>query len=178
MKPSTFNRRSIFLGLGLGAIVGCTKEEVKLGPEKIYELLSTTARGFPQHIDKVQLSQIFVMFDPQCPHCTKLWSETKAIKKNFYWIPVSVIRGSQPISAAILGARDSVAMFESIKAGKSIGTPAPDYMLKFIDENTKILGSADDATGVPFMVGKKSDNSVINLQGYRSATEIQKSFNF
>ena len=81
MKPSTFNRRSIFLGLGLGAIVGCTKEEEKLAPEKIYELLSTTARGFPQHIDKVQLSQIFVMFDPQCPHCTKLWSETKAIKK-------------------------------------------------------------------------------------------------
>lgn len=177
MKPFIFNRRTIFLGLGLSAVVGCAKE-AKLGPAEMYELLSKNARGFPQHIDKIKLIPIFLMFDPQCPHCAKLWNSTQTIKKNFYWIPVSVMRGSRPISAAILGAKDSAAMFEAIKSGRHIDAPTSDHMLSFIDENTKILGSADDATGVPFMVGKKSDNSVINLQGYRSATEIQKSFNF
>lgn len=38
-------------------------------------------------------TQVYVLFDPQCPHCGALWKEVKEIKGvNFKWIPVAFMK--------------------------------------------------------------------------------------
>ena len=38
-------------------------------------------------------TQVYVLFDPQCPHCGALWKEVKDIKGvNFRWIPVAFMK--------------------------------------------------------------------------------------
>lgn len=38
-------------------------------------------------------TQVYVLFDPQCPHCGALWKEVKGIKGvNFKWIPVAFMK--------------------------------------------------------------------------------------
>jgi len=105
--------------------------------------------------------QVYVFFDPQCPHCGAFWKETKALEKDvrLTWVPVSVLnRVSLKQGAAILSSANPVATMTEHEAKLMTGTgglAAPDADPKFkalVETNTKLLESFG-ATGVPFVLG-------------------------
>ena len=55
---------------------------------------------------------VYVFFDPQCPHCGRLWEASKPIadKLRMVWIPVAILnQNSAPQGTALLAASDAVA---------------------------------------------------------------------
>jgi thiol:disulfide interchange protein DsbG len=104
--------------------------------------------------------QVYVFFDPQCPHCGAFWRETKSLEKDarFTWVPVSVLnRASLKQASAILSSTDPVQTMSEHEAKLLAGTgglsaPDADPKLKaVIEANTKLLESFG-ATGVPFVM--------------------------
>ena len=48
-------------------------------------------------------NQAYVLFDPQCPHCAKLWAETKKVNGvNFNWIPVGFLSPKSTEQGAVI----------------------------------------------------------------------------
>lgn len=48
-------------------------------------------------------NQAYVLFDPQCPHCAKLWAETKRVNGvNFNWIPVGFLNAKSTEQGAVI----------------------------------------------------------------------------
>lgn len=91
--------------------------------------------------------QIYVFFDPQCPHCGHLWETAKPLANQvkMVWMPVAFISPkSAPQGAAILAAQDPVAtMSEHEKSllerqgGMSASEPTAEMAAK-IKANTEL----------------------------------------
>lgn len=91
--------------------------------------------------------QVYVFFDPQCPHCGQLWENAKPIANQvkMVWMPVAFISPkSAPQGAAILGAQDPVATMtaheQSLLArqgGMSASEPSAELAAK-IKANTEL----------------------------------------
>ena len=48
-------------------------------------------------------NQAYVLFDPQCPHCAKLWAEAKRVNGvNFNWIPVGFLNAKSTEQGAVI----------------------------------------------------------------------------
>jgi thiol:disulfide interchange protein DsbG len=104
--------------------------------------------------------QVFVFFDPQCPHCGMFWDETKKLEAeaHFVWVPVSVLnKTSLSQGAAILASPSPVAaMTEHEKkllagtGGMTAGEADPKYKA-VIERNTRLLASFG-AVGVPYVL--------------------------
>lgn len=48
-------------------------------------------------------NQAYIIFDPQCSHCAKLWAETKKVNGvNFNWIPVGFLNTKSTEQGAVL----------------------------------------------------------------------------
>lgn len=59
---------------------------------------------------------VYVMFDPQCPHCGHLWEASKPLHKKvkFVWVPVAIINGkSAPQGAALLSAANPLELMNT-----------------------------------------------------------------
>lgn len=107
--------------------------------------------------------QIYVFFDPQCPHCGHLWEATKplATQLRMVWIPVGFIapRSTQQ-GAALLAASDPVAAMDlhekSLLAQKG-GLVPPDNLPADLQDkvraNTKLWQQLGGES-VPFTVFK------------------------
>lgn len=104
--------------------------------------------------------QVFVFFDPQCPHCGMFWQELKKVSNEarVTWIPVAVLnRKSLDQGAAILSGQDpaeTMEVHEKLLAEKKGGLDAPAADARFkaiIERNTRLLESFG-AAGVPFVM--------------------------
>jgi len=91
--------------------------------------------------------QIYVFFDPQCPHCGALWEAAKPLANQvkMVWMPVAFISPkSAPQGAAILGAQDPVATMSAHEksllerqGGMSASEPSAEMAAK-IKANTEL----------------------------------------
>jgi thiol:disulfide interchange protein DsbG len=47
---------------------------------------------------------VYVLFDPQCPHCGHLWEAARPLlnKVKFVWVPVAIINGNSTSQGAAL----------------------------------------------------------------------------
>jgi thiol:disulfide interchange protein DsbG len=107
--------------------------------------------------------QIYVFFDPQCPHCGHLWEAAKPLANQvkMVWMPVGFIGAkSTPQGAALLAASDpSAAMSaheQSLLAQQGGLIPPADLpadLLEKVKANTK-LWSQLGGESVPFVVFK------------------------
>lgn len=76
-----------------------------------YDMVATTGKGFA--VGSMMSAQpVYVLFEPQCPHCGHLWNASIALhgKAKFIWMPVAFNQGKSLSQAAtLLSAADPLA---------------------------------------------------------------------
>lgn len=150
------------------ALVACspneapTKAQSAVASSGILETVVAQGKGFTAGA-MMSANTVYVLFDPQCPHCGHLWEAAKPLlsKAKFVWIPVAIINGnSAPQGAALLTAPDPTAAMTlheaSILAGTggtvATGKLAPEVEAT-IKKNTELFSSLK-LESVPFIVAK------------------------
>jgi thiol:disulfide interchange protein DsbG len=106
---------------------------------------------------------LYVFFDPQCPHCGRLWEATKPLlgQIRVVWIPVAFMTAkSAPQGAAILSAENpgnamdahEVLLSQNRGGMNASATPDPALLIK-IKANTSLWQTLKGES-VPFIVFK------------------------
>ncbi len=175
--------------LGAAALTACGQQDGGAGkpaeksgglaPAQAYEKIAAEGKGFTVGA-LMAANPVYVMFDPQCPHCGHLWQNSQALlpKVKFVWIPVSFLNGkSAPQGAAILSAskpEELMAAHEtSILAGTG-GTPLPASVAPeveaIIKTNTTLFNQLA-VESVPYVVAKniKTGQFVTNTGAMETA---------
>lgn len=163
---------SLLATLTLG-LTACSKggadgsnDNSAIAQAQAYEAMAKQAKGFT--VGSLMSTQpVYVLFDPQCPHCAHLWNATLPLlgKVKFVWVPVSILGPkSLPQAAALLQAADPVAAMtaheQSVLAGSggmSASSRIPDEVEAAIKANNKLLDRLG-ADSVPFIVARYSRN--------------------
>jgi thiol:disulfide interchange protein DsbG len=106
---------------------------------------------------------VYVLFDPQCPHCGHLWEAAKPLQSRakFVWMPVAIMNAkSGPQGAALLQAGNPAAVMsaheKSILAGTggmAASASAPAEIEQSIKGNTALFNSLN-VNSVPFIIAK------------------------
>jgi thiol:disulfide interchange protein DsbG len=133
-------------------------------PAQSYETVAKQGRGFTVGA-LMSANTVYVMFDPQCPHCGHLWEASVPLhtKVKFVWIPVSFINAkSAPQGAALMSAANPAELMAaheaSILAGTG-GTAASASVTPEVEEaikaNTKLFNSLG-VDSVPYIVAKNA----------------------
>ena len=118
---------------------------------------------------------IYVFFDPQCPHCNKLWQnahDEKAKDISIIWIPVAFLnKNSLPQASTILSAEDPVAKMAEHEDSMSSGGLGLDTVLvtspKFVElvnKNNAIFDSLQ-GRGVPLLLKVSQSGEIIAASG-------------
>lgn len=122
------------------------------------DVLKQQAKGFA--VGAQDGHEVFVFFDPQCPHCATLWTETKSVlgRVKMTWLPVGILRSASVTQgAAILQSANPVDAMDAhahMVAQGRIG--APDAVVSTearaaLEQNTQLFKSFA-AEGVPLIV--------------------------
>ena len=113
---------------------------------------------------------VYVLFDPQCPHCGHLWEASLPLhgKAKFVWIPVSIINARSALQgAALLSASNPAeamtAHEKSILAGTGgMSAPAsvPPDMALAVQKNTALFSSLG-VDSVPYILARNMNTGVV-----------------
>lgn len=164
----------LFSSLALVALLlaGCSPQESPTGTassaKRTVSLaeVAAQAKGFTAGT-LMAANTVYVFFDPQCPHCGRLWEAALPLQKKikFMWIPVGIINASSSAQgAALLSAANPVELMSeheaSLLAGKggisASASPAAE-VAQAIKANTQLLNSLG-AESVPFIVAQNPAN--------------------
>ncbi len=172
------------------SLIGCSKQEA--GPDSSakpaaakpadpLQALATQGKGFT--VGAMMSAQtVYVMFDPQCPHCGHLWEAAKPLHKKakFVWMPVAIINGkSAPQGAALLSAANPTELMstheQSILANQggiaASASVAPDIEAA-IKQNTQLFTSLQ-IDSVPYIVVKNArTGQVVTNNGAMSTAAL------
>ena len=96
-------------------LAGCSKpgEAPTTAPTPVaisassYETVAQTGKGFT--VGSMMSAQpVYVLFEPQCPHCGHLWQASMALhsKVKFVWIPIAFNQGKSLAQAVTLMSSD------------------------------------------------------------------------
>jgi thiol:disulfide interchange protein DsbG len=106
---------------------------------------------------------VHVFFDPQCPHCTDLWTAAQPLlgKLKMVWMPVAFLRhSSAPQGALILSASNPAATMsehEALLSSRQGGLPVPAEvdarLIAKVKANTELLQKLG-VDSVPFILYK------------------------
>ena len=145
-------------------LTGCSKPEAPATLAQPYETIAAQAKGFT--VGALMSAQtVYVLFDPQCPHCGHLWEASAPLlnRTKFVWIPVAIVNAkSGPQGAALLSASNPAetmkAHEKSILAGTGgMSAPAsvPRDIEQAIQKNTALFNSLG-ADSVPYILAKNA----------------------
>ena len=106
---------------------------------------------------------VYVMFDPQCPHCGHLWQQSLPLHKKvkFVWVPVAFINAkSTPQGAALMSAANPAEAMSIHEAsllagagGAAASSSVPDDLADAIKNNTALFNRMG-VESVPYIVAK------------------------
>ncbi|HEY9096476.1 MAG TPA: thioredoxin fold domain-containing protein [Hydrogenophaga sp.] len=129
-----------------------------------YDAVANGAKGFTAGA-LMGANAVYVLFDPQCPHCSHLWEAALPLqsKVKFVWAPVAMLGPkSLPQGAALLQASNPVeamtAHEKSLLAGQggmAASASIPDGVEQSIKDNTRLLDRLG-ADSVPYIVAKNA----------------------
>jgi thiol:disulfide interchange protein DsbG len=156
------------LALSLMALSACkdSPKPAQSGPQASaqavsLEALAAEGKGFSVG-SAMAVRTVYVLFDPQCPHCAALWNAAKPLRSQarFVWIPVALLNPtSSTQGAALLAATDPVAAMDEHEA--SMAAKQGGIVARGDVEAQKALVTANTALmtrygfgGVPVIVGK------------------------
>mgnify|MGYP001765513341 CR=1 FL=1 len=131
---------------------------------KAYDAVAAEGKGFS--VGPITAARtVYVLFDPQCPHCGHLWNAAKPLldRVRFVWMPVAFLSArSLPQGATLMQAAQPVeamdAHEQSLLAGQggtSASASVPDELRATIESNTRLLNRLG-AESVPFIVARPS----------------------
>ena len=161
------------LALGLGA---CSPQDAapkpvagSIKPEQSYDLLAKEGKGFAVGA-LMSAHTVYVLFDPQCPHCGHLWEQSLPLHKKvkFVWMPVAFISAkSAPQGAALMAAANPVEAMSAHEAsilagtgGTSASASIPDDLAASIKKNTELFNSMA-VESVPYIVAKNASTGQV-----------------
>lgn len=127
-----------------------------------YDKVAATGKGFT--VGALMSAQaVYVLFDPQCPHCGHLWQASLPLHNQvkFVWVPVAFNTGkSLSQAAALLSAAnpaDAMSAHEqSLLAGTggmAASSSPPDELVQAVKNNTQLLNSLG-VDSVPYVLAK------------------------
>lgn len=147
--------------------------------DQAYSTVAAEGKGFTVGA-LMSANPVYVLFDPQCPHCSNLWNAASPLhsKVKFVWLPVAIINAkSLPQGAALLQAANPLeamtAHEQSILAGQggmSASSNVPDELAKAIAANTALLNRLG-ADSVPFIVARQPQTGHTVTQAGAMSTE-------
>jgi len=127
-----------------------------------YDKVAATSKGFS--VGALMSAQaVYVLFDPQCPHCGHLWQASIPLhnKVKFVWVPIAFNSGKSLAQAAAL--LSSANPLEAMSAheqsllagtgGMSASSSPPDELAQAVKNNTQLLNSLG-VDSVPFILAK------------------------
>jgi thiol:disulfide interchange protein DsbG len=181
------------------SLAACWKEESTAAPgspsasaadkspiatAQAYEVLAAQGKGFTAGA-LMSANMVYVLFDPQCPHCGHLWQSSIPLqsKVKFVWLPVAIMNAkSAPQGAAIMTSAnpvDTMTTHEQLLLGGQGGMSAPasipPEVLAAIKTNTDLLERLG-ATSVPFMVARHQRSGAVVTQGGALGVEALANF--
>jgi thiol:disulfide interchange protein DsbG len=128
----------------------------------------------------VAANTIYVLFDPQCPHCAELWTASQPLigKLKMVWMPVGFIRPvSTPQGALLLSAKDPAAtmteheaLLSSRKGGIAVPEKVDEAQMAKVKANTELLQKLG-ADSVPFILFKNAKTGVYGSHAGSLSTE-------
>ncbi|MFW2355455.1 DsbC family protein [Hydrogenophaga sp.] len=143
------------------------------------DVLAAQGKGFTAGA-LMSANPVYVLFDPQCPHCSHLWEASLPLhsKVKFVWLPVSLLNArSTPQGAAIMTAANPVeamtAHEKSLLAGQG-GTSASASIAPEVEAAIKantVLLDRLGATSVPYVVGKNQRTGEVVTSAGSLSTE-------
>ena len=159
-------------------LMACSKEDAASGqpaaaapidPAQAYDTVSREAKGFTAGA-MMSAHTVYVLFDPQCPHCSHLWESSLPLqtKVKFVWAPVAIIGPkSLPQGAALMQAANPVetmtAHEKTLLAGQggmSASASIPAEIEATIKANTGLLDRLG-ADSVPFIVARHAGSGQV-----------------
>jgi len=176
---SQLHRRQV-LALAIGtaalALSACSKQDGATGaspgstpPAQAYDVLAKEGRGFTVG-SMMSANTVYVLFDPQCPHCGHLWEQSAPLHKKikFVWMPVAFINAkSAPQGAALLTASNPLEAMTTHEAsilagtgGTSASSSVPDDIAAAIKKNTALFNSMG-VDSVPHIVAKNQNTGQV-----------------
>jgi thiol:disulfide interchange protein DsbG len=177
-------RRLALLSLPLvlaAGLAACSREAAPPAGEpaaqaipKAQAVEAVAARGKGFDAGTLMSNQVvYVLFDPQCPHCAHLWEAAQPLmaRVRFVWIPVAFLGPrSLPQGAAILQApapAEAMAAHERSLleggGGTSASASVPDEIRQAIEANTRLLAELG-ADAVPFIVTRHRQSGDVIAQ--------------
>jgi thiol:disulfide interchange protein DsbG len=191
VNPSqlTHRRRPLLAALAALALglSGCSPQDAgddktpMAKPALPYEAVAAQGTGFTVGA-MMSANAVYVLFDPQCPHCGHLWEASVPLhsKVKFVWIPVSFINAkSGPQGGALLSAANPAALMaeheKSILSGGggvSAIAAVPMEINKAIKKNTQLFNSLG-VESVPYIVAKNlRTGQLVTNTGAMSTTAL------
>ncbi|GAB4213435.1 MAG: hypothetical protein Fur007_07600 [Rhodoferax sp.] len=177
-------RRRTALGVALALTLGaCSKSTeppaaqapaVPVPPASAYDTVATQGKGFAVGA-LMAANPVYVLFDPQCPHCGHLWQAAQPLldKVKFVWVPIAFNKGkSLPQAVALLQAADPAAAMsaheQSLLAGQggmAASSDMPDALAQAVKANTDLLVRLG-VDSVPYVLGKnRRTGAVVSHNG-------------
>lgn len=164
---------SVFTGLTL-FFTGCSKPEQSTAPTattppQTYELIASTGKGFIVG-PLMSANTVYVLFDPQCPHCGHLWEAARPLlnKVKFVWVPVAIINAnSTSQGAALLTATNPLEAMTAHEASllartggmATSGSIAPEIEAA-LKKNTQLFNDLK-LESVPFIAAKNASSGQV-----------------
>ena len=169
------------LALGACAPQDNASPAVAAKPAQPFEAVAAQGKGFTVGA-MMSANAVYVLFDPQCPHCGHLWQASLPLqsKVKFVWVPVAIMNAkSAPQGAALLSAANPVDAMtqheQSILAGTG-GTSAsasiPSELEQSIKGNTALFNSLG-VESVPYVLAKNiKTGQVVTRSGAMSTADL------
>jgi len=149
----------------------------------VYDTVVAKASGFTVG-NMMATRVVYVMFDPQCPHCGRLWETSKPLSSQvkMIWSPVRFageMSGRQ--AAALLGSKDPVAEMDaherSLDAKRGGLVPPSDIPAELVAKvtaNTELMREIG-AASVPFLVYKNpTTGQSASFEGALETADLKK----
>jgi thiol:disulfide interchange protein DsbG len=157
------------------ALSACSPQEATTAatsavqPAQSYDAVAAQGKGFTVGA-MMSANTVYVLFDPQCPHCGHLWEASLPLHKKvkFVWIPVTIMNAKSPAQgAALLAASNPAEAMSAHEAsilagtgGMSASASIPAEVEQALKKNTQLFNSMG-VDSVPFIVAKNANTGAV-----------------
>lgn len=184
----------VALCIGVLLLAGCSPKVDSTSVAGPTELVSTPAQHYAALVKgakgisigpRASDYTVFVMFDPQCLHCARLWEESKGLTETikFVWVPVNFFDGnSKAQSALLLGSsspREDMDRVLSPVAARMGSTLQQDAVQPYLDASIKSntdLINRFHVLAVPYVVARNQTTSEYVARQGGMSREMLKRF--